>query len=131
MTPVSVSSSQLILLAEDDVLIRNFVRSCLERRTYKVLVAADGKEAIELAGKYQGTIDLFLTDVDMPFLDGVAAYREINVQRPGIKVLFMSGGMNRSHQLEQWPFLPKPFEMGALFGRVEEILTGHNHKSRG
>jgi CheY-like chemotaxis protein len=68
------------------------VRSCLNGITFEVLIAADGKEAIELAGNHNGTIDLFLTDVDMPFIDAVATYREIKMQRPGIGVLFMAGG---------------------------------------
>jgi DNA-binding response OmpR family regulator len=116
----------LILLAEDEVMVRNLIRRTLQNTGYDVLVAADGSEAVTLSQAHEGTIDLLLTDVEMPHIDGISAYREILAERPNIKVLFMSGGMSGKLELPPLlPFLQKPFEQGALSEKVDEILAVH------
>ena len=72
---------------------------------------------------HEGTIDLLLTDVQMPRLDGISIYRRISTERAGIKVLFMSGAVPESFELPNgFPFLPKPFGTGALHTKVREVL---------
>ena len=122
MSPVNLSSNRLILVADDDVMIRNLIRTFLQRKGFEVLSASNGKEVTELALAHGGTIDLLLTDVEMPVVDGISAYREIRTKRPGIKVLFMSGGVAESELPEPWPFLQKPFKMFHLLDQIEGIL---------
>ena len=117
-------SHRLILLAEDEVMLRNFIRSLLQESGYDVLVAANGNEAVELSRAHAGAIDLLLADVEMPHLDGISAYRQISTEWPNIKVLFMSGGgiASRLKLTESWPFLPKPFDADTLCTKLKEIL---------
>jgi CheY-like chemotaxis protein len=85
------SAPGVILVAEDDVMLRNLVRTILQKNGYTVLVAADGAEALYLSQNHAGGIDLLLTDVQMPRVGGIAAFQQMRGQRPGIKVLLVFG----------------------------------------
>ena len=113
---------RLILLAEDDVMVRNLLRSFLVRNNYAVLVASNGSEASTLSHEYVATIDLFLSDIDMPFLGGIEAYKLISAHRPDLKVIFMSGGHPQTDLPESWAFLPKPVDLNLLKNTVAKIL---------
>src|SRR5689334_4548200 len=105
-----LSSAGVIVLADDEVTVRNLCRTILQREGYFVMCVADGSEALELSRSYAGAIDLLLTDVVMPHLDGVSVCRQVKAERPNVEVLFMSGRM--SGQLAIPPslsFFPKPF----------------------
>jgi two-component system cell cycle sensor histidine kinase/response regulator CckA len=115
--------AQVILLADDDVMLRNLVRFVLEAEAYEVLAASDGVEAVELSQAHEGPIELFLSDVQMPHMDGIQAYAQIHIERPDTKVLFMSGATTQADLPEPWPLLLKPFGMDVLLARVEEILA--------
>jgi len=118
------SNRKVILVAEDETPLRHLIRELLHEEGYEVLAAADGKEALRLSGTYEGPIDLLLTDVDMPRLDGISAYRRISAERADIKVLFMSGGMPEFLDVPTGlPFLPKPFVIDALCTKVREVLA--------
>jgi DNA-binding response OmpR family regulator len=114
----------VILVADDDVMIRNLVTLLLQSEGYVVLSASDGQEGLELSRKYPGSIDLLITDVDMPRLNGMNLYAHLIKERPGIKAIVMTGGdVNEIlRQNVNLPFLPKPFDGEALFARVREIL---------
>src|SRR5438477_7659715 len=101
----------VILVAEDEVIVRNIVCLMLQREGYQVLSAADGKEALELARQYQGTIDLLLSDINMPRMDGISLAEHIIQERPGIRVLLMSGKVSAEIRDKniRLPFLRKPF----------------------
>lgn len=121
MLPIPPHS--LILLADDDVMIRNLVRTSLERTGYKVLIAADGREALELSQAHEDPINLLILDVEMPNLDGLSTYRQISLKRPYIKVLFMSGRISSQLALpSSVPFLHKPFEMSSILKKVNDLL---------
>lgn len=89
-----------------------------------MLSASDGQEGLELSRKYPGTIDLVITDVDMPRLNGMDLSAHLLKERPGIKVIVMSGAEMGEivRQNVHLPFLPKPFDGEALLERVREIL---------
>jgi DNA-binding response OmpR family regulator len=114
----------IILVADDDVMVRNLITLLLQSERYVVLSASDGQEGLELSRKYPGKIDLLITDVDMPRLNGMNLYSHLLQERPGIKTIVMSGG--DAHEILRHnvnlPFLPKPFDGEALFSRVREIL---------
>jgi CheY-like chemotaxis protein len=113
-----------ILFADDEVMVRNLVRKVLEDDGHRVLVAADGREALELARAHQGAVDLLVTAVAMPLVDGISAYRQIRTACPNLKVLFTSGAMPGLLQLpESVPLLAKPFTPDKLLTKVNEILA--------
>ena len=84
-------AGKIILLVEDDPMIRTLVSHTLEAQDYKILVADDGWEAVQLARKFDGMIDLLFTDVVMPGLGGAELAVAVCELHPGIKILFMSG----------------------------------------
>ena len=119
--------SETILLVEDVAPLRDVTRELLERRGYTVLEAADGKLAIEIADRYDGTIALLLTDVMLPKIGGPALAKSLLLRRSGMKVLYMSGYANGaivdSGVLKPGTaFLPKPFAAKKLAEKVRELL---------
>jgi CheY-like chemotaxis protein len=85
----------VILVAEDDPVVRNLVTVMLESEGYAVLAANDGQEALELCESFKHPIHLLLTDVRMPGMDGLTLAERARVQRPDIKIILMSGDCNR------------------------------------
>lgn len=122
-----VKARDTILLAEDDELVRVLAKSVMEERGYKVLVGHDGEHALSVAAAFRGKIDLLLTDVVMPKLGGISLAARLQAERPGLKVLFMSGYTD-DPQLRLSPlppgtaFLAKPFEPAELAQRVRDLL---------
>jgi CheY-like chemotaxis protein len=115
----------VILVAEDEVMIRNIVRHLLQAEGHEVLAAADGEEALELARQYDGIIDLLITDVKMPRMDGFALIQKLLEQRPNIRILVMSGhasGELRGRNVNL-PFLKKPFLASAFREKVRQVLN--------
>jgi CheY-like chemotaxis protein len=114
---------KVILVADDEATLRGLIRTVLHDEGYRVLTAADGNGALRVSRVHKGRIDLLLTDVQMPRLDGISTYRRISTERAGIKVLFMSGAVPESLELPNGlPFLPKPFVTAALYTKVREVL---------
>jgi CheY-like chemotaxis protein len=119
--------SETILVAEDEDQLRTVVQRTLEQQGYAVLVARSGVEAIELATDYAGKIDLLLTDVVMPELNGRELAEQLARHRPSMKVIYMSGyteNVIADHDLEspRVAFMPKPFAPDALLRKVRETL---------
>lgn len=115
----------VILVADDEPLIRNLVTLLMQREKHLVLSAADGQEGLELSRRYPGKIDLVITDMTMPRLNGSDLCAHLLEERPGIKVLVMTGAdvseiVDRNIDL---PYLPKPFDGKALVERVRDILA--------
>lgn len=115
----------VILVADDEALIRNLVTLLLQHDGYFVLSAADGHEGLELSRKYPGVIDLLITDMQMPKMKGTDLCAHLMEERPGIKVLVMSGAEMSEivSQNANLPFLPKPFDGQTLKARVRAILA--------
>ena len=125
-TPVPVLT---VLLADDEPGVRGPVRRILTAQGYEVLEAADGEEALRIAEEHDGTIDLLLTDVVMPAMDGAELARRLRERRPALRVLFMTG-FSREAVATQGVLLPdsgllqKPFTVEQLVRRVREALAG-------
>jgi two-component system, cell cycle sensor histidine kinase and response regulator CckA len=115
----------VILLAEDEPVVRNLVRTMLCQVGYAVLAANDGAEALAICKAFPDEIHLFLTDVNMPLVDGVKAAAAIRTQRPEIKVIIMSGNTIETIRAENRPdaFLRKPFLPPTLLECVQGVLT--------
>jgi signal transduction histidine kinase/CheY-like chemotaxis protein len=119
--------SETILLVEDDAAVRTVTAEALERHGYKVLAAHTADEAIALAGRRRGPLDLVMTDVVMPQMNGPTLVSRLRQVRPGLKLLYMSGypgeAVLQDGLLDPGiPFLEKPFTMSALAGKVREAL---------
>lgn len=114
----------VILLAEDDVGLQFFVWRLLKADGFTVLTAGDGIAALEASRNYPGSIDLLLSDVRMPRMGGLELCRIITAERPGIKVLMMSGEPWCKEQVSVsgLPFLQKPFTLDALRDSIEALL---------
>ena len=119
--------TETVLVAEDEELVRKFVRSILEKSGYTVLEAHHGSEALRVALQHPGLIHLLLTDVVMPLMDGKLLAQRMVDLRPGIRVLFMSGYSENAvvHHgaLEAGTaFIEKPFTVESLARKVREAL---------
>ena len=122
-------SGTMILLVEDDDALRALARELLEANGYQLLVAADAEEALAVAAAHGGAIDVLLTDVVMPGMDGRALADRLLALRPQMKVLFMSGYTDDavSHRGVLDPgtrLLRKPFTEKALTEKLREALAG-------
>ena len=115
----------VILVADDEPLIRNLVTLLLQHDGYFVLSAADGHEGLHLSRKYPGVIDLLITDMQMPRMNGTDLRGHLMEERPGIKVLVMSGAEIGEilKQNANLPFLPKPFDGETLRANVRALLA--------
>src|SRR5450432_3345632 len=102
---------KVILLAEDDELVRNLVRTVLTNEGYVLLCAPDGEEALMMSRGHRGPIGLLRTDVKMPGMDGLQLGAQIRRERPETKVLLMSGKISGEIPAgeESVHFLRKPF----------------------
>ncbi len=101
----------VVLVAEDDVLVRNLINIVLSRAGYSILLASDGEEALQLSRQYKGEIHLLLSDVMMPKMNGITLVHLIRKERPQTRALIISGKM--SSEIVQgnvrFDFLRKPF----------------------
>jgi len=118
-----------LLLVESEPALRALVRTTLEQQGYVVLAAANGLDALELAGRHQAPIDLLITDLVMARLSGPELAQRLRELRPGIEVLFMSGHndsrlFSRDVENGDVNLLAKPFTPGQLVNRVR-ALTEH------
>jgi two-component system cell cycle sensor histidine kinase/response regulator CckA len=118
----------VVLLVEDEAPVRAFAVRALQLRGYTVLEADGGERALEILQDPDLLVDIFVTDVIMPGLDGPAWVRRALKSRPGTKVIFMSGYArnfldDEACETYQSVFLPKPFSLTALSQAVQEQLS--------
>jgi two-component system cell cycle sensor histidine kinase/response regulator CckA len=124
-----VTGQDTILLVEDEEAVRSFAARALRMRGYNVLEASGGEEALEIVKSDDVKIDLIITDVVMPNMDGPTMVRHVKVLKPDLAVIFMSGyaeeAFRRNDQnSEDIHFLPKPFGLKQLAAKVKEVLAG-------
>jgi two-component system cell cycle sensor histidine kinase/response regulator CckA len=109
--------SGTVLLVEDEPMVRSVAERALTRHGYKVITADNGEEALDILDKGE-PIDLLISDVVMPGMDGPTVVREARKSRPDLKILFMSGyaeeQLRKSIDIENVNFLPKPFSVTEL-----------------
>jgi len=122
--------SETILLAEDNDMVRSMAIELLEALGYVVYGAAHPQDAVELARKLPDRIDLLITDVVMPGMNGQELYEALKAERPDMgPVLYMSGYTNNltvdgALLEENDNFLPKPFTVEIFMAKVKELLQG-------
>jgi two-component system cell cycle sensor histidine kinase/response regulator CckA len=125
--PDVAGGTETLLVAEDEEQLRALVRRYLGTRGYTILEARDGREAIDVAQSHKGPIHLLVTDVVMPHMSGKELAKRLQQERPGLRVLFISGysseAIERHGELApDSVFLQKPIQPVALARAVREIL---------
>jgi two-component system cell cycle sensor histidine kinase/response regulator CckA len=117
-----------ILLVEDEDGLRSLNARGLRSRGYSVIEAANGVEAMEALDEKDGAVDLVVSDVVMPEMDGPTLLREMRKRNPNLKIIFVSGYAEEAFdkslpENEQFAFLAKPFALSALVAKVKETMT--------
>jgi two-component system cell cycle sensor histidine kinase/response regulator CckA len=118
-----------ILLVEDEEGLRALNARGLASRGYSVLQAGNGIEAIEVLEANGGNVDLVVSDVVMPEMDGPALLKELRKRNPALKIIFVSGYAEEAFEKslpegEQFSFLAKPFTLKQLVAAVKETMAG-------
>jgi signal transduction histidine kinase len=121
------SGDEVILVCEDEEVVRQLLCRVLRAAGYRVLEAEDGRAALAVAAGHQGPIHLLVSDVVMPEMDGGKLFQEMARNRPETRVMFVSGYTDDVIDVEAswgtgWGFLQKPFSPSALRERVRELL---------
>ena len=116
-----------ILLADDDPQVRTFLHAILSARNYLVHQATDGIDALDIMRKSGASVDLLITDIKMPRMDGVALARAVAEMSPAMPVLFISGWAEPvdapEWQKPRYAFLRKPFLPKAFLSCVEQLIA--------
>jgi CheY-like chemotaxis protein len=123
------SGSERVLLVEDEAAVRELTSRILRKQGYQVVEAASAEAALQTMEARPGPIDLLVTDVIMPGMNGRDLHRRLSETRPGLKVVFMSGYswdvVARHGVLDPGThFLAKPFAVDELARKVREALDG-------
>lgn len=124
----AVKGQGVVLLAEDDRAVRRLAVAELSRRGFTVLEAEDGMEALDLFSREKDRVDVLVTDVVMPKMNGADLARQAERLRPGVKVLFVSGHPERAgagvDPAAVTNLLMKPFTADTLAARIRDLITG-------
>ncbi len=125
--PGTLTGAETVLLTEDEESVRVVATAILERRGYRVLAAADGDSAIAISRAFPGRIDVLVTDVVMPGINGRELAEQLEQMRPDMRVLFVSGYTDdavllKGVSLDERTFLQKPFTSLELAKRVRVVL---------
>jgi two-component system cell cycle sensor histidine kinase/response regulator CckA len=125
--PADLTGSASVLLVEDEFAVRSFAARALRNKGYKVIEAEDGEAALASVEKTDLPIDLMITDVLMPNVDGPTLIRRARALRPALKVIVISGYAEDAFRQElgadqNLGFLPKPFSLKDLAARVKDAL---------
>jgi two-component system cell cycle sensor histidine kinase/response regulator CckA len=116
-----------ILLVEDEEGLRSLNARGLRSRGYTVVEASNGIEAMEVLEEQDGAVDLVVSDVVMPEMDGPTLLKEMRARNPNLKIIFVSGYAEEAFEKslpenEQFAFLAKPFALSALIAKVKETM---------
>lgn len=127
--PRDMTGSETLLLVEDEEAVRSFAVRALTTRGYNVLEASSGVDALEVVANHEGRIDLVVSDVMMPEMDGPTMLSHLRESLPDVKVIFISGYAEDAFDKnlkkgESFTFLPKPFSLKQLAATVKETLEG-------
>jgi CheY-like chemotaxis protein len=126
--PAGAAGSGTVLVVEDEPSVRRLVERLLRRGGYAVLVAGNGREALDLARRHRGRLDLVVTDVVMPHMSGRELAAQLAREHAGLRVLYMSGygheALGGPDQAAGGALVQKPFTAEALLDKVREVLAG-------
>jgi CheY-like chemotaxis protein len=133
-TRSQVAGPPVILLVEDESMVREVTREVLRHAGYKVLECSSAKEALQLVRQHPGRIDLLLTDVVMPGMNGDDLARHLQLMQPGLIAVFMSGyaqnDITQKISRTAAIHIQKPFTMDILLSRIGEALRSSSARDR-
>jgi CheY-like chemotaxis protein len=127
---------ETILIADDEPTVRAYIRTILRIEGYELLEAVDGVDALQKVEQRDAPVDLLVTDIRMPRMDGLALARSVTQRHPKTPVLYISG---YSFDLEEergrdstvaCAFLAKPFSRKTLLEAVQKCLHPPNHVAK-
>ncbi len=135
LPPVSLTGTETVLLVEDEETVRTVVRNILARRGYTVIETSDGEAALRAAREHREPIDLVLSDIVMPRMNGLDLVKRVAEIRPETRFLCMSGYLDDRVGREELaetglPFLQKPITPAALARKVREVLDASDRQPR-
>jgi two-component system cell cycle sensor histidine kinase/response regulator CckA len=127
-TAPDLTGNGTLLLVEDEDAVRMFAVRALRNKGYTVLEAESGEAALEVLEQHGGDIDLLISDVVMPNMDGPTLMREVHKDRPDLKVIFISGYAEDAFRKNldpgaEFELLPKPFSLKQLAAKVKDVLV--------
>jgi DNA-binding NtrC family response regulator len=118
---IAQPGSKQVLLAEDEPMVRNLMQQLLSSWGHRVFSACNGREAMEIAEEHKGPIDLLVSDVTMPEMDGPELAEKLKAKRPRLRVILLSGYSHTEIVLQRgWIFIQKPFQLQELRAAVED-----------
>jgi CheY-like chemotaxis protein len=126
--PTTHSTRTTVLLADDELLVLALTGTVLRQQGYEVLEANEPGEALRICAEHDGPIDLLVTDVVMPEMNGRELAERVAGLRPGIKVLYMSGYtedtlIHHGIRTNEISFLRKPFSIRTLEATVQDLVA--------
>jgi two-component system cell cycle sensor histidine kinase/response regulator CckA len=126
--PADLTGKGTILLVEDEDAVRTFAARALATRGYDVLQAESGEAALAIVEGHEGPIDLIVSDVVMPNMDGPTLIKELAGKLPGVKIIFVSGYAEDAFAKsldpsQEFHFLPKPFSLKQLAAAVKGVMN--------
>ena len=128
LSPRSAPANKTVLVVDDEPIVRELARRALTRRGYNVLEATSGEEGLAIFQRERGQIDLLVTDIMMPGMNGLELARQVLGQRSQVRVLYISAtnesSLRRWFQGQRPAFLQKPFLMEGLSAKVGDMLAG-------
>jgi len=132
MAASTAGEGEIILLVEDEVELLEIGRILCERLGYRVLAASSPREALELAERYRGKINLLITDMIMPGMNGVELAKRIQKICPDVRCILSSGyGAASVLPRESMEFLEKPYTIETLAAKIKAVLRGREGKKHG
>lgn len=118
-----------ILAVDDDPLVRALLATALRGNGFTVMVADSAAEAFSVFREHAKEIDLLITDIQMPGIDGPSLAAALQLKRPELKVLLISGYCSSEQLVSGFEFLAKPFAINGLLSKVGSMLDPQNRRS--
>jgi CheY-like chemotaxis protein len=123
-----VGHGEVVLLVDDEAAILEMTKATLEAHEYKVLTASDGTEAVAVYAHHQKEIEVVVTDMMMPYLNGSNTIRALQKLNPAVKILVVSGLMGNEQVAEvagtsEIAFLQKPYTAESLLMTLQHVIS--------
>ena len=117
-----------ILTVDDDPLLRTLVVTTLKDKGFIVLSADCAEQALSMFRDHSEDVDLLISDIQMPGIDGPSLAVALQSEKPDLQVLLISGSCNGNQLADGFDFMPKPFKLVDLLAKVRSLLDGQKHR---
>lgn len=118
-------SQKLALVVDDEPSVRKFITAVLRSNGFQTIEAENGVQALEVLRKLDNAVDLLVSDIQMPILDGIGLACSVRAEFPAIPVILVSGysDLQQANRLHGFEFVPKPFSPATLLKTVKKVTT--------